>query len=223
MPGDRDPVTPGTAEVHTRVTGATGGGMAGATGASSLGGTREASTIEKAEGAVDQAKDRAKGAADQVRDKAHDAADQVKGRAQELRGRAGEVTSQAQERASEALHRAEQALEDSGALRYVRDNPLPVLGVAFGLGYLLAGSSDTGGSFGKAKHQIRGAIMGGLSAAVATEARSMLGMQGQGGGGGGLSSMLQNVMGGGSSSSRQGQSGAADGSVHRQPSHQEMR
>lgn len=105
-----------------------------------------------------------------------------------MRERAGEMASQAKERAGQAMSR----LEESGAMNTVRDNPLVALGVAFGVGFILAGSSGTGGQVGKAKNQLKGAVMGGLSAAVAQELRNLVGMQGGSGGPGG---MLGNVFG----------------------------
>lgn len=161
------------------------------------------------------------GAMNRVRDVASQARDRVQDMAGDLPGRVGEMTGQARERAGEALGRAERVLEDRGVLDKVRENPLPALGIAFGLGFLLAGSGDhspsnPSGTLQKAKHQLKGAIMGGLSAAVAQEGRNLLGMaQGKGNAGGLLGSIMENLQGGGSS-------GRSSGAPHRRPSHQEL-
>lgn len=196
MPGDPRPTPLGTAEVHTSFTGA-GSGT-----------TASSSTFE----------DRSK-------------TNRAKDKAGELKDRAGELTSQAQSKASEVLGRAQDALEEHGVLNTVRDNPLPALGLAFGLGFLLAGSDDDssgkrGGSMSKAKNQLKGAVMGGLSAAVAQEARGLLGMaQGQGTQkqGGMLSSMLKNLTGQSSGQQSSGSAASSGATPHRPPSHQEMR
>lgn len=157
------------------------------------------------------------GAMDRVRDVAGQARDRIQGMAGDLPDRVGELTGQARERAGEALGRAERVLEERGILDKVRENPLPALGVAFGLGFLLAGSGDQvegkrSTALYKAKNQLKGAIMGGLSAAVAQEGRNLLGMaQGKGSAGGLLGSLLENLQGGGSG-----------GTPHRRPSHQEL-
>lgn len=124
-------------------------------------------------GAVDTARERAGEMAGQARDQMHHAADQARNRLGEARERAQEMVGQARTRAGELLEQA----ETSEPMRMARDNPLPALGIAFAAGFLLAGSSDTGGRFGKAKQQIRGAVMGGISAALAQEMRDMLGGQ----------------------------------------------
>lgn len=163
--------------------------------------------------AVDTAKERAGGMADQARHKMDDAreqlgnaADQARDHMGDLRGRAEEMAGQARTRANEMLDQA----ESSEPVRMARENPLPALGIAFAAGFLLAGSSDTGGKFGKAKHQIRGAVMGGISAALAQELRGMMGMQGgQGGAGGLLDSLLgkQGSESGGGGQQPQGSAG----------------
>lgn len=161
------------------------------------------------------------GAMNRVRDVAGQARDRLQGMAGDLPDRMGNLTGQARERAGEALDRAERVLEERGILDKVRENPLPALGVAFGLGFLLAGSGDQvqgkrSTTLYKAKNQIKGAIMGGLSAAVAQEGRNLLGMaQGKGNAGGLLGALLENLQGGGSS-------GGSGGAPHRRPSHQEL-
>lgn len=69
------------------------------------------------------------------------------------------------------------AIEDRSTLDTVRDNPLVALGIAFGVGFALAGSSGTGGQPRKATNQLKGAMIGGLSAAVARELRGLIGLE----------------------------------------------
>lgn len=198
------PTPTGGAEVHTRIT---------TTQQQDYSSGGEQSRTE-------QVKDTAHDVADQARERASGVAGQAREKAEQLRGRAGELSSQAQEKLSGALSRAQDALEERGLLDTIRQNPLPALGLAFGAGFLLAGSddSDQHGTVYKAKNQLKGAIMGGLSAAVAQEARSMMGMGGSGSSGGFLSSILENLSG-----SSSGRSGGSGGDRHRPPSHQEMR
>ena len=75
---------------------------------------------------------------------------------------------------------AEEAIDRTGLLSTARRSPLPALGIAFAVGFLLAGSSDEEGhpSVSKAKNQIKGAIMGGISAAVSQQLRTFIEEQG---------------------------------------------
>lgn len=147
-------------------------------------------------------------------DKVQELAGHAKERAQEVAGQAKErtqeVVGQAKERAQELGERAREKLSSSGVLGRIQENPLPALGIAFGLGFLLAGSDDSssrrGGKAAKAKSQLKGAILGGLSAAVAQEFRSMVGLGGQGGG---LLSALQG--GGGGQNEQQSRGGGSGG------------
>lgn len=191
----------GEVHAHIETNPTKGAGMSG-----KYSGATETDVVLTPAGGQDQSR------TDQAREKAGEVADQARERMDEAKGRAGEMASQAKEKAGQAFDRAESALQDSGAMSFLRDNPLAALGLAFGAGFILAGSSDVGsgksGTIGKAKHQLKGAVMGGLSAAVAQEVRSMAGMQG---GSGGLGSMLNELMGnsggGGQSPSSGGSSG----------------
>lgn len=201
----------GVAEVHSEVVITSAGTGAPRTGGSTMGAADRAAGA--AENAVDQAKDKAHELADRAQDKAGDLADQAKQKAGE-----------AKQKASEALDQAERKLEESGVLDKIRDNPLAALGVAVGIGFLLAGDGDDGdkgqsrkkgGMASKAKHQLKGAVMGGLSAAMAQEFRSFLG---QGGSAGGLFSSLmggddaeQSHSGTGSSASGRSTAGRSTG------------
>lgn len=180
------------------------------------------------------------GTMDRVRDKASQAKDRAQEAMQGMPDRVNEAAGQAREKMGQALGRAERVLDERGVLNVIRENPLPALGVAFGIGFLLAGSGDGGGERGgrerggggrggkrsgmmeTATNQLKGAIMGGLSAAVAQEGRNLLGMaQGKGNQGGFLGSLMENLQGGGGG--RSGGGSSSGGTTHRPPSHQEMR
>lgn len=208
-------MSPGTAEVHSdlRVERDTGFEAIAASG------TAGSRSMQQ------EAKDRMRQATEQAQN--------VAGQAQQ---KAREMASQAQGKVNETLDRAETRLEETGIMDMVRNNPLPALGIAFGVGFLLAGSGDDeeeqqeprrrqkrkqggGGAMQSAKRQLKGAIMGGLSAAVAQEGKNLMGMaQGKGNQGGILGSLFENMTGGGTTQ-RQGTRGQA---AHRPPSHQEM-
>lgn len=115
---------------------------------------------------------------DQPREPA-DGLDELSGAAGGARGRAREYASQARDRAADALGRAGSGFEErTGLFRTVRDHPLAAVGVAFAVGFLAAGRTDSAGRFGKAKQQLRGALIGAISAAVAQETRNLAGIFG---------------------------------------------
>ena len=140
------------------------------------------------ESTADKAKAKAQDAAGQAKAKAQDAASQAKERAGEVGQKASEAADQARARAGEALETAQQKLEETGAMDMVRDNALAAMGVAFGIGFLLAGSGDDdrtgrGGRFSKTKRQLKHTLMGSLSTVVAQQLKSTLGDFGIGGSG----------------------------------------
>lgn len=172
-------INAGSAEVHSRITQDTDAGYGslapaydrplGTTGGTT--GTGAGSTREDDRNLAERGMERARELASEAGEKAH-----------ELSDRAGEVASQARRRASEAIDQAEATLEEqTGLISTIRENPLPALGLAFGVGFLLAGSdsgrrSRKGGAMDAALSQAKSAIIGALSAAAAQQARSMLGM-----------------------------------------------
>lgn len=90
----------------------------------------------------------------------------------------------ARDRAEDALDSARE--RSSGLLGRVtslaRDNPMAAVGVAFAVGFLLAGDGDEEESRHPAllrvKNQVKGAILGGISAAVSQQMRSFIKEQG---------------------------------------------
>ena len=115
----------------------------------------------------------------------------------------GSATSGVRERLSGVNDRTTGLLESRGLLDRLRENPLPVLGVAFALGFLLSGRDDDDDfeptRASRARRELRSALMAGVSAGVAQGARGFLG-QATTEGGSFLNTLLDNLVGGGSGS-----------------------
>jgi hypothetical protein len=150
--GDRS----GTGEVHT-------GLHSGRSGSEELSGLGFADAETTTGGAV----------RDRVMDRARSVAGTVRDRAETVGHRAGEYATQARDRLGEMSDRTNQALEQRGLLARLRENPLPALGIAFGLGFLIAGSGrGEGNSTGnRLRRELRGALMAGLTAGAAQATR----------------------------------------------------
>ncbi|HEV2132272.1 MAG TPA: hypothetical protein VGR27_14250 [Longimicrobiaceae bacterium] len=179
----------GSAEVHSHITHGGEAGIGGTQGGRGGVGGGEQNVAERG-------MERAREMADQAGERVREVADEAGERARELGGRASETASRARHRAAEALDQAEDVIEErTGLISTIRQNPLPALGIAFGLGFMLAGS-DSGsrgrkgsgrkgsGSIDKAMTQAKTAIISAISTAAAQQVRSMLSSLQQGGQGG---------------------------------------
>jgi hypothetical protein len=114
-------------------------------------------------------------------------AERVSGPVRNLAGNLGPSVTEAadtvRERARTVSDRAKETLERRGMLDRLRDNPLPVLGVAFALGFLLAARDEDDDGFGEsrrgqARSELRDALMAGLTAGLAQGARGFLSQAG---------------------------------------------
>lgn len=132
------------------------------------------------------------------------AADAVRERARSLAGDVGPRVTRA---ASGTRERAHRALEQRGVIDRLRDNPLPILGVAFAIGFVLAGRDDDDdyepSMASRARRELRNALMGGVSAGLAQGARGFL-SQTNNQGSGFLAELLDSVLGGGQQGGSQG-------------------
>jgi hypothetical protein len=121
----------------------------------------------------------------EARDRAENVGGRARHFAEDLGHRASDAASTARERVSGLREKANRVLERRGVVDRMRENPLPVLGVAFAVGFLLAGGDDrTSDSRGaRARRELRNALMAGLSAGIAQGARSFLNEAGNEGSG----------------------------------------
>lgn len=171
----------GSAEVHTGLHSGSGDHYSGLQFAGHESGTTGGSRL--------------RGVADAVRDRIPEGA-------RNLGSRASEATAGVRERLGSVGQRANGLMESRGMLDRLRDNPLPVLGVAFALGFLLSGSDDDDDfeptRASRARRELRSALMAGVSAGIAQGARGFLG-QASTQGGSFLNTLLENLTGSGES------------------------
>ena len=114
----------------------------------------------------------------------------IRGRAEAFGSRVGDAAHRSRERVGGYLDDAEEAIDGrTGILSGARNSPLPALGIAFAIGFLLAGSREEEGhpSVSKARNQIKGAVMGGVSAAISQQLRTFIEEQG------GIGGLLANL------------------------------
>jgi ElaB/YqjD/DUF883 family membrane-anchored ribosome-binding protein len=179
--GPNRPVEPGTAHVESRLTGPPG--------------------TERGAGAqaVDEVRDRASELADQARDQARELGDQAREQVDEWTDRAGEYASRARDELGTVLERAEDRLdEQTGVISMARNYPLAAAGLAFGVGFLLAGGDDSKrkrrGMVGRAGGQLRKVVVGGVTTLLMQELQELLDEHG------GPTGLLQSITGRGSES-----------------------
>lgn len=122
------------------------------------------------------------GFADRVRERADDAWDAARERGEHLRERLGDAAHRARSRADHLLDETEDTIDEhTGVFSSARQSPLAALGIAFAIGFLLAGDSDAPQrhpAITKAKNQVKGAIVGGISAALSQQLRTFIEEQG---------------------------------------------
>jgi len=145
------------------------------------------------EGLRDRAASRVRDAAETVADTAGDLGQRARSFAGDVAGRAGDVASRAKDRMGAVADRAQSALEERGWLDRMRENPLPVLGVAFGIGFLIAGGGRGGSKATRVRGELRSALTAGLSAGLAQGARAFL--RNAGAEDGVINSVMQNIPG----------------------------
>lgn len=124
--------------------------------------------------------------AEELRARARQTADGASDRFEAFRRNTAEriedVAHRSRQRAGEVLGRAEQKLEEkTNLVSTVQEYPLAAIGIAFGAGFLLAGSRDRDGGSHRMSHaidQLKGALVGSLSAAVSRELRAFVDDQG---------------------------------------------
>jgi len=199
---------------------------------------------EHEQGVRDRAASKARDVADTVTGAAGNLGERARTVAGTVGGKAGDLASQARSRVSGLSDRATTALEDRGMLDRLRDNPLPALGIAFAVGFLLAGGGSSrsaeglaGGRAQRARSELRNALMAGVTAGLGQGARSFL--RNLGAEDSVVNDVMQNIPGlAGAAGSRGGSAGggmrasgrttgastgrmASTGGTHRPPSHQE--
>lgn len=162
--GTRGIHEPGTAEVRTGLHSGRPGEEYGSLGFAD-------------ESVGERARSAARGAVDTVRENAGQWAGTVREGASQLGQRAGETAQQARRRLGDLSERTNQMLDERGMLDRLKENPLPALAIAFGVGFLLAGGRRSGyddSAAGRARRELRNALMAGLTAGAAQATRGFL-------------------------------------------------
>jgi hypothetical protein len=135
---------------------------------------------------------RLRGVTDAVRDRIPEGA-------RSFGSRASEATAGVRGRLGGVAERASGLMESRGLLDRLRENPLPVLGVAFAVGFLLSGRDDDDdfeqSRASQARRELRTALMAGVTAGIAQGARGFLG-QASSEGGSFLNTLLDNLTSG---------------------------
>jgi ElaB/YqjD/DUF883 family membrane-anchored ribosome-binding protein len=111
----------------------------------------------------------ARDTAEGLKERAGALADDATERLEEARDRAGVAFSRARDQAGELVDDAERALDRTGIPAKVREYPLAALGVAFGIGFLIAGRTESR-TAARVKNQMRAMVVGGLVASLKDEA-----------------------------------------------------
>lgn len=193
-------------------TGRDAGGMnAGTSGSSSMGdrglGSAEVHTGlhsgsgEQYSGLQFAGSEQGTGGGSRLRDAADAVRDRIPEGVRNLGAKASDGTAGVRERLGGVADKASGLLESRGMLDRLRENPLPVLGVAFALGFLISGGmGDDDDDFGTsrastARRELRSALMAGVTAGIAQGARGFLG-ETSAEGGSFLNTLLDNLMGG---------------------------
>jgi uncharacterized protein YjbJ (UPF0337 family) len=137
------------------------------------------------------------GAGETLRDRADDMLGQARSKVDEatdnIQDRAGDLKDKAKNRVSGVMDRAGSKLDESGVPAKLDRYPLAAFGVAFGVGFLLAGTGNETDRFSRTRRQLRTALVAGATTALTQQAQSAFGMRS--GQQGGLGNALSNLFG----------------------------
>lgn len=185
----------GNAEVHTGLHSGSGEGYSGLQFAGTEQGT---------------------GGGSRLRDAAEAVGDRIPEGVRNLGAKVSDSTSGVRSRLGGVADKASGMLESRGMLDRLRENPLPVLGVAFAVGFLLSGGlGDDDDDYepsraSTARRELRSALMAGVTAGIAQGARGFLG-EASAEGGSFLNTLLDGVMGNKGGGQRSGSTAGSTG------------